>query len=152
MRIVLHRFFAFLIIPALGYLIGATIFIHFWDIAETDDLSEASHVITAQSCVRHGPVALRGFGYWYDCRATVKNKVNGNVVTATARGFLKPELIGKDVAGTGFRRGALAPERPYQGLGGFLTLVFACLWIYVMARVANPLLKKYIPEPGERAE
>lgn len=142
MRIVrvLHRFFAYLIIPALGYMIGATIFIHFWDIAETDDLSGASHVITARSCVRHGPVTLRGFGYWYECQATVKNKVNGNIVTATARGFLKPELIGKDVAGTGFRRDELFAERPYAGWGMVLLLPFGLLWFYVYIGVAWPLM------------
>jgi hypothetical protein len=139
MKRVLHKLFAFLITPVLGYLIGATIFNHFWDKPETD-LSGASHIITARSCERHGPVALRGFGYWYECRATVENKMNGNVVTATARGFLNPDLIGKPVAGDGFRRGELFPERPYAGWGMVLLLPFGVLWLYVYIRVAWPLL------------
>lgn len=137
---VLHRIFAFLVIPVLGYLLGATIFNYFSDKVETEDLSEASHIIVATSCDRHGPVTLRGFGYVYECRATVKNKVNGNVVTTTARGFLRPELIGKQVAGEGFNRGDLYPERPYAGWGVVLLLPFGVLWFYVYIAVAWRLL------------
>ncbi|MFC3893214.1 DUF6346 domain-containing protein [Lentzea rhizosphaerae] len=137
---ILHRIFAFLIIPVLGYLLGATIFNHFWNKVETEDLSEASHIIVATSCDRHGPVTLRGFGYVYECRATVTNKVNGNVVTATTRGFLNPELVGKEVAGTGFRRGDLYPERPYAGWGVILLLPFGVLWFYLYIAVAWRLL------------
>lgn len=137
---ILHKILAFLIIPVLGYLLGATIFNYFSDKVETEDLSDASHIIVATSCDRHGPVTLRGFGYVYECRATVANKVNGNVVTATARGFLRPELIGKQVAGEGFNRGDLYPVRPYAGWGMVLLLPFGVLWFYVYIKVAWPLL------------
>jgi hypothetical protein len=137
---ILHRIFAFLVIPVLGYLLGATIFNYFSDKVETEDLSDASHIIVATSCDRHGPVTLRGFGWVYECRASVTNKVNGNVVTATARGFLRPELIGKQVAGEGFNRGDLYPVRPYAGWGMVLLLPFGVLWFYVYIAVAWPLL------------
>ncbi|MGI5503008.1 DUF6346 domain-containing protein [Lentzea sp. CA-135723] len=136
---VLHRFFAFLVVPVLGYLLGATIFNHFWDKVETD-LRDAELVITATSCERGRPVTLRGFGYVYECRAKVENKTNGNVTTATTRGFLTPELIGTEVAGSGFRRGELYPERPYAGWGMVLLLPFGVLWFYVYIRIAWPLL------------
>ena len=137
---ILHRIFAFLVIPVLGYLLGATIFNYFSDKVETEDLSDASHIIVATSCDRHGPVTLRGFGYVYECRATVTNKVNGNVVTTTARGFLRPDLIGKQVAGEGFNRGDLYPVRPYAGWGMVLLLPFGILWFYVYIAVAWRLL------------
>jgi hypothetical protein len=137
---ILHRIFAFLVIPVLGYLLGATIFNYFSDKVETEDLSDASHIIVATSCDRHGPVTLRGFGWVYECQATVTNKVNGNVVTTTARGFLRPELIGKQVAGEGFNRGDLYPVRPYAGWGMVLLLPFGVLWFYVYIAVAWPLL------------
>ncbi|MFD4676489.1 DUF6346 domain-containing protein [Lentzea sp. NPDC058450] len=136
---VLHRFSAFLLVPVLGYLLGATIFNHFWNKVETD-LHGADLVITATSCERSGPLTLRGFGYVYDCRAKVENKTNGNVTTATTRGFLTPELIGTEVAGSGFRRGELYPERPYAGWGMALLLPFGVLWFYVYIRIAWPLL------------
>jgi hypothetical protein len=137
---ILHRILAFLIIPVLGYLLGATIFNYFWNKVETEDLSEASHIIVATSCDRHGPVTLRGFGWVYECRATVTNKVNGNVVTTTARGFLRPELIGRQVAGDGFSRGDPSPVRPYAGWGMVLLLPFGVLWFYVYIAVAWRLL------------
>ncbi len=147
---VLHRIFAFLIVPVLGYLLGATIFNYFSDKVETKDLSDASHIIVATSCDRHGPVTLRGFGFVYECSATVTNKVNGNVVTTTARGFLRPDLIGKQVAGEGFNRGDLYPVRPYAGWGMVLLLPFGILWFYVYITVAWPLLperRKPRPRP-----
>lgn len=137
---ILHKILAFLIIPVLGYLLGATIFNYFWNKVETEDLSDASHIIVATSCDRHGPVTLRGFGWVYECRATVTNKANGNVVTTTARGFLRPELIGKQVAGEGFNPGDLYPVRPYAGRGMVLLLPFGVLWFYVYIVVAWRLL------------
>ncbi|KJK45181.1 hypothetical protein UK23_27030 [Lentzea aerocolonigenes] len=61
-------------------------------------------------------------------------------MTATTRGFLNPELIGKQVAGTGFRRGDLYPERPYAGWGVILLLPFGVLWFYLYIAVAWRLL------------
>jgi hypothetical protein len=141
---VLYGLFVFLGLPVLGYLLGATIFIHFWDKVEVGDLSKSEYVAVAQSCERHGPIAVTGFGYRWQCQAELIRRVSGDSRLITTS-FLKPEHIGKKVAvGTTHRGTNLVPdERPYQGLGGILAMVFGVLWIFVLAWTANPLLKRF---------
>ncbi|GLZ31934.1 hypothetical protein Lesp02_41220 [Lentzea sp. NBRC 105346] len=150
----LHKLIAFLIVPLLGYLVGATIFIQFYDEIETGDLANAEYVAVARSCERQGPLTLRGFGYWWECRADVTRVAENVTRTMSTRGFLRPEHIGKKVAVNTTRAGReiVPEERPYQGLGGFLLIPFGILWLFVIAYVANPLLRKYVPKPGDRVE
>jgi hypothetical protein len=152
---VLYGLFVFLGLPVLGYLLGATIFIQFWDKVEVGDLSKTGYVAVAQSCERHGPVAFTGFGYRWQCQAELIAPASGETRMITTW-FLKPEHIGRRVAvGTNHRGTNVVPdERPYQGLGGFLAMVFGVLWIFVLARTANPLLKRFTEHaksPEEKA-
>ncbi|SMD25328.1 DUF6346 domain-containing protein [Lentzea albidocapillata] len=134
---VLHRVFAFLIMPVLGYLLGATIFTHFWDKVE---IADADLAVTALSCKEYGPVTWRGFGFVSECRARVENKVSGGATLTTVRGFLAPHLVGEQVVVREFRRGEVTPERPSAGWGIAVVVLFGVVWLYLSAWVAQPLL------------
>lgn len=143
----LHRLVAFLLLPVVGYLLGATIFFTFWDRIDVGDPAKSGYVAVAESCERRGPVSYKGFGYWYMC--TVKVTQLADDVTRTMKaGFLTPEHIGREVAvGTthSYRR-ITASERPYQGLGGALLFPYFVLWLFVFLYVAKPVW----PEPRRR--
>ncbi|MGW6935349.1 DUF6346 domain-containing protein [Lentzea sp. NPDC054927] len=146
---VLRRVVAFLILPLLGYLIGATIFNHFFDKIEPGDLNKATLVAVAKSCERHGPVALRGFGYYYKCEADVRVRSDGSSHTSTITAWLSPEHIGKEYAiHTSGRRGrSLDPdERPQIALGALFTLVYGIVFLLVYANILRFLL----PDRGPR--
>ncbi|MFD1148674.1 DUF6346 domain-containing protein [Saccharothrix hoggarensis] len=138
---VLHRLVAFVLLPVMGYLLGATIFFTFWDTIEVGDPGGSGYAAVAQSCERRGPVSYKGFGYWYTCTAKVTQRADGVTRTMQA-GFLTPEHIGREVAvetTRGYR--AINPrERPYAGLGGVLLFPYFALWVLVFARVAGPVL------------
>lgn len=131
----LRRVFAFLVMPVLGYLLGATIFTHFWDKVE---IADADITVTALSCQEHGPVTWRGFGFVSECRARVQYKVGGGATVATVRGFLASHLIGEPVVVREFRRGEVTPERPSAGWGIALVVLFGGVWLYLSAWVARP--------------
>ncbi|MET9225350.1 DUF6346 domain-containing protein [Lentzea sp. NPDC003310] len=151
----LYRVFAFLIVPFLGYLLGATIFNFFWDQAEPGDLKNADMIAVAQSCERKGPVAWRGFGYHYDCKIERRFK-SGTVNTSTVTGWLDPSDIGKEYAAHTMRRAQVAPdERPHVFVGWLCTFVFAILYLFVIAKVAVPAFpERYlqVPEDLEQPE
>lgn len=154
---VLHRVFAFLVLPVLGYLLGATIFTHFYDQIETGNLGDTEFIAVAKSCERHGPVTTRGFGFWWECRVQVTRPAAGLVKTFTTKGFLKPEDIGRQVAVETTRRGRdIVPQaRTHSALGMVLLFPFGVLWVFVLAWTANPLLKRHLervksePRPRE---
>ncbi|MFS8096165.1 hypothetical protein LFM09_03405 [Lentzea alba] len=141
---VLHRIFAFLLVPALGYLLGATIFNHFWDEVEPGDLANAPYIATAKSCERHGPVTLRGFGYYYRCQTQARDKADGSVGTWAVTGWLEPSDIGKEYAANTAKRGRdLHPQARPQSqvvMGWLFTLVFAIVFIIAFAKIAGPAL------------
>ncbi|MGW6444193.1 DUF6346 domain-containing protein [Lentzea sp. NPDC055074] len=151
----LHRVFAFLFVPFFGYLLGATIFNFFWDKAEPGDLKNADMIAVAQSCERKGPVALRGFGYYYDCRIERRFK-SGTVNTSTVTGWLDPSDIGKQYAAHTMRRAQSAPdERPHVFIGWLCTFVFAILFLNVWAKIAVPAFPerfRKMPEDLEQPE
>ncbi|MDX8141103.1 DUF6346 domain-containing protein [Lentzea sp. BCCO 10_0061] len=148
----LHRIFAFLLVPFLGYLLGATIFNFFWDKAEPGDLAKADMVAVAKSCERKGPVALRGFGYYYDCKIERRFK-DGDINTSTVTGWLDPSDIGKEYAAHNVRRSQPAPdERPQVFVGWLCTFVYGMLFMYVWAKIAVPAFAdrfRQMPEPQE---
>ncbi|SMD20792.1 DUF6346 domain-containing protein [Lentzea albidocapillata] len=147
----LHRIFAFLLVPFIGYLLGATIFNFFWDKAEPGDLAKADMIVVAQSCERKGPVAWRGFGYYYKCKVQ-RRFADGDTNTTTVTGWLDPSDIGKEYAANTPRRSQPAPEeRPYDWAAGLCTFVFGILYMFVIAKVAVPAMpKRYqLPEPQE---
>jgi hypothetical protein len=134
----LHRVFAFLLVPFLGYLLGATIFNFFWDKAGPGDLAKADMIAVAKSCERKGPVALRGFGYYHECRIERRFK-SGTINTSTVTGWLDPSDIGKEYAAHTQRRSQVQPdERPQVFLGWLCTFVFAILFLFVWAKIAVP--------------
>lgn len=147
---VLRRILVFLILPLLGYLIGATIFNHFWDKVEPGDVKNAPYVAVAKSCERHGPVAWRGFGYYYECQADVRSQPEGVTREFTFAGWLGPEDIGKEYAAntTRQRRSVVPEERPESQvlLGWLCTFVFAIVYLYVIIKIAYYVL----PDRGPR--
>ncbi|MDX3658592.1 DUF6346 domain-containing protein [Streptomyces sp. ID05-26A] len=148
---VLHRVFAFLIMPALGYLLGATIFTHFWDKPDAENVDRADLVVIALSCQQHGPITLRGFGFVHECRARVENRNNSSATIATVRGFLEPHLIGQPLAVREFVRGELTPERPYAWWGWVLLLSFVIVWLYVSIWVTRSAGLSPLRRPRDRA-
>ena len=149
---VLHRVFAFLLVPFLGYLLGATVFNFFWDKAAPGDLANADTTVVAQSCERKGPVALRGFGYHYDCEVQ-RRFPDGHTNTTTVTGWLDPSDIGKEYAANTPRRSQPAPEeRPYDWAAGLCTFVFGIFYLYVIAKVAVPAMPERFRQMPEQAE
>ncbi|RAS60679.1 hypothetical protein C8D87_11198 [Lentzea atacamensis] len=138
----LHRIVAFLLVPALGYLLGATIFNHFWDEVEPGDPAKAKLVAVAKSCERHGPVAPRGFGFYYRCQTEVRSQPSGNVTKWTVTGWLEPSDIGKEYAVHTARRGTeLTPDvRSQVFLGWLSTFVFAIAFLFVFVKIAGPAM------------
>ncbi|MFI6099236.1 DUF6346 domain-containing protein [Lentzea sp. NPDC051213] len=136
---VLRRVLVALIIPFLGYLLGATIFNHFWDRIEPGDLQKATLVAVARSCERHGPVAWRGFGYYYECEAAIRVRSGGATSTSTVTGWLAPEDVGKEYGVHTTRRGrSLEPDvRSQVFLGWLCTFVFAVVFIIAWAGIAR---------------
>ncbi|MBP2338801.1 hypothetical protein JOF41_004979 [Saccharothrix coeruleofusca] len=138
---ILHRLVAFLLLPVLGYLLGATIFFTFWDRIDVGDPAKAGYVAVAESCERRGPVSYKGFGHWYTCTAKVTQLADGVTRTMKA-GFLTPEHIGREVAVETTRRyrEITASERPYTWLAGVLLFPYFILWLFVFVHVAGPVL------------
>lgn len=128
----LHRVAAFLVLPALGYLLGATIFTHFWDKVE---IADADLTITALSCQEQGPITWRGFGFVSECRARVQRGDSATITTV--RGFLRPHLVGEPVVGKAF-----SPVRPQAVQAVAWLLVFVAVWVYVSAWVVKPLVPR----------
>lgn len=149
---VLHRIIAFLVVPFLGYLLGATIFNFFWDKAEPGDLKNADMIVVAQSCERKGPVAWRGFGYYYKCEVQ-RRFAGGHTNRTTVTGWLDPSDIGKEYAAKTPRRSQPAPEeRPYDWAAGLSMFVFGIPYLFVIAKVAVPAFPerfRKMPEPQE---
>ncbi|WP_394621180.1 DUF6346 domain-containing protein [Lentzea sp. JNUCC 0626] len=145
----LHRIFAFLLVPFLGYLLGATIFNFFWDQAAPGDLKNADMIAVAQSCERKGPVAWRGFGYYHECRIE-RRFDDGTVNYSKVVGWLDPSDIGKEYAAHTMRRAQVAPdERPHVFVGWLCTFVFAILYLFVIAHVAVPAFpERFRQEPA----
>lgn len=137
----LRRVVAFLLLPALGYLLGATIFFAFWDKFEVGDPGKDAYVAVAKACERKGPVTYKGFGYWHECTADVTRRADGVTRTMTA-GFLEPEHIGRQVAvNTTRRHQEVVPvDRPYAGVGGVLLFPFGILWLFAFAYIGGPVL------------
>ncbi|SDP04204.1 DUF6346 domain-containing protein [Lentzea jiangxiensis] len=149
---VLHRVFAFLLVPFLGYLLGATIFNFFWDKAAPGDLSNATLVAVARSCERQGPVALRGFGFYHECRVELRAK-SGTTSTSTVTGWLGPSDIGEEYAAHTQRRSQVQPdERPQVFLGWLCTFVFAILFLLAWAKIAVPAFPERHQRLPERPE
>ena len=131
----LRRILALLILPLLGYLIGATIFNHFWNKVEPGDLKNATIVAVAKSCERHGPVAWRGFGYYYECETELRSR-SGKTSTTTVTGWLKPSDIGKEYAAHTMRKSQLQPDVRTESqvlLGWVCTFVFAIVYLFAYA-------------------
>ena len=146
---VLRRILVFLVLPLLGYLIGATIFLHFWNKIEPGDLKNATVVAVAKSCERLSPVSWRGFGYHYECETELRAK-SGTTSTTTVTGWLKPSDIGKEYAAHTSRRGKpLEPDVRTNSqvlLGWVCTFVFAIVYLIAFANVAYRIL----PDRGPR--
>ncbi len=136
---VLRRVLVALVIPLLGYLIGATIFNHFWDEAEPGDLKKATLVAVAKSCERQGPVTGQGFGYYYECEAEIRARSDGSTSTSTVAGWLAPEDVGKEYSVHTTRRGrSLEPDvRSQVFLGWLCTFLFAIAFIIAWANIAR---------------
>lgn len=147
---VLYGLVVFLGFPVLGYLLGMTIFFHFWDKVETGDLANTEHVAVAKSCEPHGPVTWRGFGTWWRCQADAVNLRSGETRTIATTGYLRPEHIGQRIVlGTTHRGAELVPERRFGGgLGMLIVIPFGIAWLFGFAYAAKPLLRKYTPTPG----
>ncbi|MEU5697067.1 DUF6346 domain-containing protein [Actinosynnema sp. NPDC020468] len=136
----LHRVFAFLVVPALGYLIGATIFFHFYDRVETGDLAKAGYTAVATACQERGPVTYKGFGYWHRCDVTVTRTADRRTLTADVS-FLEPADIGRTTWAVGVdRRSRVQPERSSPGLGMVCLMAFGVLWLLVFIRIAGPVM------------
>lgn len=137
----LRRVLVALIVPLLGYLLGATIFNHFRNQVEPGDLAKADLVATAKSCERRGPVALRGFGFYYECRAEIRVRSSGETYTSTVTGWLTPEDIGKQYAVHTVRHGRpLEPDVRSQGqvfLGWLCTFAFAIAFLFLNVWIAR---------------
>lgn len=133
---VLHRLVAFLLLPVLGYLLGAAIFFTFWDCIDVDDPAKAGYVAVAESCERRGPVPYKVFGYWYTCKAKVTQRAD-DVTRTTKAGFLTPEHVGRGVAvGTTRQYREITAERPYAGLSG--VLLYFALWLLLFLPCRQP--------------
>lgn len=147
---VLRRVLVYLILPLLGYLIGATIFTHFYNKIERGDLQKATLVAEAKSCERLSPVSWRGFGYHYECKAEIRVVSDQTTHMSTVTGWLTPEDIGKEYAAHTQRVGkALYPDERNQWqllLGCVLTFVFAIVYLIAFANVAYRIL----PDRGPR--
>lgn len=144
---VLRRVVAVLVLPFVGYLLGATIFNHFFDRIEPGDLNKATLVAVAKSCERHGPVAWRGLGYYHKCETELRAR-DGSTSTSTVTAWLSPEQIGKEYAAHTTRRGrSLDPdERPQIFLGWLCTFVYAVAFLFVYANI----LRFLWPDRGPR--
>lgn len=141
---VLRRILVFLVLPFLGYLICATVFNHFYDKVETGDVKNAPYVAVAKSCERHGPVAWRGFGYYYKCQADVRSRSEGVTRKFTFTGWLGPEDIGKEYAANTTRRGRdVVPEERADSqvlLAGLGTMVVGTIYLFAYANVVFRIL------------
>jgi hypothetical protein len=146
----LRRLLVYLILPLLGYMIGATIFNHFYNKLEPGDLQKATLVAVAKSCERLSPVSWRGFGYHYECKAEIRVVSDGSTHTSTVTGWLTPEDIGKEYAAHTQRVGnTLYPDERNQSqvlLGWVCTFVFAIVYLIAFANVAYRIL----PDRGPR--
>ncbi|MET9228190.1 DUF6346 domain-containing protein [Lentzea sp. NPDC003310] len=141
----LHRVFAFLVMPTFGYLLGATVFTHFWDEVE---IADADLTITALSCRQEGPITWHGFGFVSECRARVQR--GDSTTITTVRGFLKPHLIGEPVVGEEFGRGEFRPKRP-EATQAVVTLVaFTAVWLYVSVWVTRSGAPSRLRPPRDR--
>lgn len=145
---VLRRVFAFLVMPVLGYLLGATVFTHFWDKPDAENVDRAALVVTALSCEQYGPITLRGFGFVHECRARVENRNSATI--ATVRGFLEPHLVGQPVVVREFSGGEVTPERPYAWWGWVLLLVFTGVWLYVSVTITRSAGLSPLRRPRDR--
>ncbi|MDX8032048.1 DUF6346 domain-containing protein [Lentzea sp. BCCO 10_0856] len=146
---VLRRVVAVLVLPFLGYLIGATIFLHFWNQAEPGDVKNANLVAVAKSCERNGPVTLRRLGFYYTCEVEVRIRSDNETYTSDVTGWLAPEDIGKEYAVHTLRRGPLSPDvRPDSQilLGWLCTFVFGIVFLLVYVNILRFLL----PDRGPR--
>ena len=98
------------------------------------DFNDAQRQGKAQvtSCVRHGPISAKGFGYWETCTATITWD-NGSTDRATVSAVFRSSDIGRDVRvgdlGT-YRTSkqlarADAPHRPWLAWLGYAVGVIA---------------------------
>lgn len=138
--------FALLFLPVLGWLIGATIINHFADRYGPDPAAGPGQTyVVARVCHRHGPVSTHGFGFWYQCAADVhhdgaERRTGGEIVN-----FLTPADLNEQVAikleGKGRRAHHVrAADQPYVGWA-WLAAPFALLWIFLVYRVARPIVR-----------
>jgi len=121
----------------LGYLIGATIVsrsaAHYGAEHPDDGSLNSKTYAVATSCERHGPVSIRGFGYWWTCRADVHWQGNGDTSEPRSADFLTPDDIGKPVHVTGIRHNSgirRAAEQPYLTASIVLLFPFGIGWIF----------------------
>lgn len=154
--------FAVLLLPVLGWLIGATIISQFTGVRGPDPaVGPGQSYAVARICHRHGPVSTHGFGFWHQCAAELHHN-GADGATGQIVNFLGPADIGQKVAikreGTGRRsHDVRAADRPLAGWA-WLALPFALAWLYLVFRVARPwvrdlgrdldAMKLEEPEPG----
>lgn len=138
---VFRRVLVALVIPLLGYLLGATIFNHFYNQVEAGDLARATLVATPVSCARRGPVAWRGFGFFHECQVEVRVRSSGETYRSSVTGWLAPEDVGEQYAVHTVRHGRpLQPDVRSEGqvfLGWLCTLVFGIGYLVMNAWIAR---------------
>jgi uncharacterized protein DUF6346 len=133
-----RRIVAFVVLPVLGYLLGATLFYFFYDRVEPGDTSTSGTVLVATSCERRTPVTYKGFWYWHECQVTIGGRPSTRTV-----GFLRPEQIGQEIAVSMARhREIVVQERPYAPIGVILLFPFIVLWALLIAWVAPERTRK----------
>jgi Family of unknown function (DUF6346) len=115
-----------------------------------DDFAEAKRLGRAQvtSCIEHGPVSSKGFGYWESCTATITWD-DGDVDRLTVGGVFRSSDLGAEV-----RVGDLgnyrtskelarsdAPHRPWLAWIGYAAGVIAFLPALVGTLAVRELLR-----------
>jgi hypothetical protein len=141
---VLRRIIVLVVIPIVGYLIGATIVFHFSnqygdEYPDGPSMDSATYAV-ATSCEQQGPVSTHGFGHWWRCQADVHWQGNGATSEPRTADFLTPADIGRPVQVAGTRRNQgikRAATQPYQWVGIVIIIPFAVLWLRLVARFAR---------------
>ncbi|TWP50865.1 hypothetical protein FKR81_17410 [Lentzea tibetensis] len=144
-RRVLRLVFAVLVMPLLGWLLGATIINAFTDRYGPDPAPRPGQTFAiARECDRHGPVSTHGFGFWHQCMADL-GQHDGPFARRPVN-FLTPADIGQHVPvvkeGTGRRSHHVRAADQPLAWWGWLALPFALGWLYLTYLTARPVLRK----------
>ncbi|MEO6766882.1 MAG: DUF6346 domain-containing protein [Umezawaea sp.] len=131
----LRRAFVLIVMPVVGYFLGATILFALYDRVEPAT-EEPNNVLVVTSCDRNGPVTYKGFGYWYTCHGTLTNTTSFKSQPWTV-GFLRPDQIGQRFSsGYRGRHHTIGANRPYGPVSVVLCVVFGLFWVSLMVRLA----------------